>query len=121
MMKIKMLALVLPGILGLAVPAFAQSAPADCRPASISQVDAAAIAQLHNEVQYLRMEEASLKGYPVQARHTGTNYQTPVKVTEARLQGQIGVLQVNIADLQSAASQNAQKNTRLLKEMGVDG
>lgn len=120
-MKIRVLAFVLPSMLGLAVPAFAQPIATDSSPVSASQINAATIVQLHQEVRDLKLEEASLRGYHIQPAHNGTNYQTAPDVTEARLQNQIGILQGNIVYLRSADTQRAEKNTHMLTEMGING
>jgi hypothetical protein len=111
------LGLVLPGIiLAQTAPALAQNSAA-CASASVSSPDGA-IAQMHEYVRSLKIEQASLEG--THAIHNHTGYQNSSPVTEARLQNQIDGLLIQIAQLRSVDEHRAEKNLHMLNELSDD-
>jgi signal transduction histidine kinase len=103
--------IVFSGITGLALPAFCQPVVNNISIVN-PQSKAGEVSQLQQKIRTLQAEQASLKAGP-----SGTSEQSDM----TKLQDQINVLQKRVSHLQTAKAQRAEKNTHMLKEMGVNG
>jgi TolA-binding protein len=105
MQKLLGVMMVAAGLSGVAMPAFSQTDSTNASNSPAVATNSAEIAQLQGQIKSLKAQQASV---------------SPGSTQAAELQGQINGLQTRVAHLQGN-NHRVEKNTHMLKEMGVNG